>query len=93
MQSTECKEARRQRDIALRDFEEVNNTLIDERSSLAKAESSLKEQESLCRQLQEKYDVFKVKLQHTRILALRFAKSACSCTHFCTQVHIDAHLC
>ncbi|KAI1721015.1 protein kinase domain-containing protein [Ditylenchus destructor] len=62
-QSKDWKAALRQRDTALQDFEEINSTLIEERSNFAKSESSLKEQESLARQLQEKCEIFKSELR------------------------------
>lgn len=80
-QTTDCKEARRQRDIALRDFEDVNTALIEERSSLAQSESSLKEKESMCRQLQEKYDVIKVSLVLTHAIA-KSARLSIHCLFF-----------
>lgn len=62
-QSKEWKSALKQRDIALRDFEETNLELVATKSKLVVKEQALNEQESQARQLQEKCDIYKNELR------------------------------
>lgn len=62
-QSKEWKGALKQRDVALRDFEETNAELMEAKSTLAGKEQAFKEQEALARQFQEKCDIYKNELR------------------------------
>jgi len=62
-QSKEWKSALKQRDTALRDFEETNVELVEAKGKLAVKEQALKEQEALARLLQEKCDIYKNELR------------------------------
>ncbi|KAF7640516.1 hypothetical protein Mgra_00000339 [Meloidogyne graminicola] len=61
-QSREWKNAIKQRDIALRDFNETNSELIEIKTILASLEQNFKEKDALARQLQEKCDIYKSEL-------------------------------
>lgn len=62
-QSREWKNAIKQRDIALRDFNETNSELIEIKTILASLEQNFKEKDALARQLQEKCDIYKSELR------------------------------
>lgn len=64
-QSREWKGAMRQRDIALKDFEETNTELIATKALLNTKEQEHWEQELLIKQLQEKCDIYKHELRTT----------------------------
>jgi hypothetical protein len=82
-QGKEWKSALKQRDIALRDFEETNSELVETKATLSRKEQLLKEQESLARQLQEKCDIYKNELR---------AALTCSSSLFGTSSIIYANL-
>lgn len=62
-QSREWKNAIKQRDVALHDFEETNSELVETKAILASCEQNLKEKDALSRQLQEKCDIYKSELR------------------------------
>uniref|UniRef100_A0A0N4ZPT1 non-specific serine/threonine protein kinase n=1 Tax=Parastrongyloides trichosuri TaxID=131310 RepID=A0A0N4ZPT1_PARTI len=61
--TSECKEAIKHREIAKQDYQELNSNLIDANKAILKAETSLKEKQSECHQLQEKFDTLKSELK------------------------------
>uniref|UniRef100_A0A0N5CC11 non-specific serine/threonine protein kinase n=1 Tax=Strongyloides papillosus TaxID=174720 RepID=A0A0N5CC11_STREA len=63
IQTNECKEAIKHREIAKQDYQELNSHLIDANKAILKAETSLKEKQSECHQLQEKFDTLKSELK------------------------------
>uniref|UniRef100_A0A1I8BZ05 non-specific serine/threonine protein kinase n=1 Tax=Meloidogyne hapla TaxID=6305 RepID=A0A1I8BZ05_MELHA len=62
-QAREWKNAIKQRDVALRDFEETNSELVETKTSLSSCEQNFKEKDALARQLQEKCDIYKSELR------------------------------
>jgi hypothetical protein len=62
-QQREWKSALKQRDIALRDFDETNAELVETKAALGAKEQAHKEQEALARQFQEKCDIYKNELR------------------------------